>query len=123
MVRQGLADGANQPWHIANVHLPFRRERADRLQEHRGKDVLFGVRPEHLTRVRAREGETRTGLAAVLPVTFDLIQPTDSRSYGTFKLAGTEVTAELQAHDAEKPGEQMELHVDMSRAGGDRPAK
>ena len=74
--------------------------------------MIFGVRPEHLP--RARQGEERTGLAR-LSVTFDLIQPTGSRSYGTFKLGGVEVTAELQAHDAERPGQRLDLHVDMNR--------
>jgi multiple sugar transport system ATP-binding protein len=93
--------------------LPVPSARIENLEKHRGQDVLFGVRPEHLT--RAREGDVRAGLAT-LPVTFDLIQPTGSRTYGTFRLAGTEVTAELQAHDAERPGERLALHVDMNRA-------
>ena len=87
-------------------------ERAERLLGLSGRDVLFGVRPEHLT--RARNGELRAGLAN-LTVTMDLIQPTGSRSYGSFKLGGVEVTAELQAHDAERPGERLDLHVDMNR--------
>jgi len=98
---------------VGDINLPLPAARADRLKDHLGRDVVFGVRPEHLT--RARGDDVRAGLAT-LPVTFDLIQPTGSRSYGTFKLGGTEVTAELQAHDAEKPGEQLDLHVDMNRA-------
>jgi multiple sugar transport system ATP-binding protein len=98
---------------IDGVGLPLPAARAERLKEHRGKEVVFGVRPEHLT--RARDGETRLGLVR-LSVTFDLIQPTGSRSYGSFKLGGVEVTAELQAHDAEQPGERLDLHVDMNRA-------
>jgi len=97
---------------IDRFNLPIPAARAARLQDYRGRDVIFGVRPEHLT--RAVEGMTRPGLAK-LSVTFDLIQPTGSRSYGTFSLAGTEVTAELQAHDAERHGEQLDLHVDMNR--------
>jgi multiple sugar transport system ATP-binding protein len=74
--------------------------------------VLFGVRPEHISRER---GAVRAGLAP-LEVTIDLIQPTGSRTYATFALAGTEVTAELQAHDVERPGERLQLHMDMNRA-------
>ncbi len=97
---------------IDRASLPLPAARAARLLDYRGKEVIFGVRPEHLT--RARQGDERAGLAR-LSVTFDLIQPTGSRSYGTFKLGGVEVTAELQAHDAERPGEQLDLHVDMNR--------
>ena len=49
-------------------------------------------------------------------VTIDLIQPTGSRTYATFLLAGAEVMAELQAHDVERLGERLQLHVDMNRA-------
>ncbi|MGI9487951.1 MAG: ABC transporter ATP-binding protein [Geminicoccaceae bacterium] len=98
---------------IDGVSLPVPASRRERLHQYCGKDIVFGIRPEHLT--RAREGEGRGGLAK-LPVVFDLIQPTGSRSYGSFKLGGVEITAELQAHDAEQPGQRMELQVDMNRA-------
>ncbi|MEM7044919.1 MAG: ABC transporter ATP-binding protein [Pseudomonadota bacterium] len=98
---------------IEDNSLPMPPERSAALRQHQGKDILLGLRPEHLTRMR--EGEVPTGLAT-LPVTFDLIQPTGSRAYGSFKLSGVEVTAELHAHDAEQPGEQLELQVDMNRA-------
>ncbi|MGI9509466.1 MAG: ABC transporter ATP-binding protein [Geminicoccaceae bacterium] len=106
-------EGSSVDVRIDDVDLPLPLTRSERFLEHRGREIILGVRPEHLA--RAREGEVRAGLAN-LPVTFDLIQPTGSRSYGTFKLGGIEVTAELQAHDAERPGEQLELHVDMNRA-------
>ena len=106
-------ENSNLDVQIDQHNLPVPAERAEHLRSHRGKEILLGLRPEHLT--RAHNGEARTGLAR-LPVTFDLIQPTGSRSYGIFQLSGTEVTAELQAHDAEKPGEQLDLHVDMNRA-------
>jgi multiple sugar transport system ATP-binding protein len=67
------------------------------LVAHVGREVLFGVRPEHISRVH--DGAVRAGLAP-LDVTIDLIQPTGSRTYATFALAGAEVMAELQAHDA-----------------------
>jgi multiple sugar transport system ATP-binding protein len=83
------------------------------LVAHVGREVLFGVRPEHISRVH--DGAVRAGLAP-LDVTIDLIQPTGSRTYATFALAGAEVMAELQAHDVERPGERLQLHVDMNRA-------
>ncbi|MEM7021798.1 MAG: sn-glycerol-3-phosphate ABC transporter ATP-binding protein UgpC [Pseudomonadota bacterium] len=92
--------------------LPIPADRQDGLTTRAGP-VLFGVRPEHISRVH--DGAVRPGLAP-LDVTIDLIQPTGSRTYATFLLAGVEVTAELQAHDVEKPGERLQLHVDMNRA-------
>ena len=98
---------------IGEIGLPLPMERSRQLMNHQGQSIVLGVRPEHMTRLR--EGDDRSGLAK-LPVTFDLIQPTGARSYGTFKLGGVEVTAELQAHDAERPGERLELQIDMNRA-------
>jgi multiple sugar transport system ATP-binding protein len=46
----------------------------------------------------------------------DLVQPTGSRTYATFKLGGQEVMAELQAHDVPKVQERIELAIDMNRA-------
>jgi multiple sugar transport system ATP-binding protein len=91
--------------------LPIPPARSDGLAARAGP-VIFGVRPEHISRAH---GPARAGLAP-LDVTIDLIQPTGSRTYATFLLADTEVMAELQAHDVERPGEHLRLHVDMNRA-------
>jgi len=98
---------------IDDTTLAIPMMRAETLMNHQGRDVVLGVRPEHIT--RARDGETRSGLAELI-VTLDLIQPTGSRSYGSFKLGGRDVIAELQAHDAERPGARLALQVDMNRA-------
>jgi multiple sugar transport system ATP-binding protein len=97
----------------ADVHLPVPAAHIRRLSTHVGKPVTFGIRPEHLH--RAGDGEVRSGLEPI-NVTVDLIQPTGSRTYATFRLDGTEVMAELQAHEVERPGERLILHVDMNRA-------
>ena len=95
------------------VRLAVPAAHVQRLNDHLGKPVTFGIRPEHLH--RAGDGELRSGLEPVM-VTVDLIQPTGSRTYATFRLADTEVVAELQAHEVERPGERLTLHVDMNRA-------
>ena len=74
---------------------------------------MLGVRPEHISRAQGRGAGA--GIAP-LDATIDLIQPTGSRSYATFRLAGADVMAELQAHDVERLGERLQLHVDMNRA-------
>ena len=77
-----------------------------------GQELKFGVRPEHIE--KALNGAVRPGLAP-LPVVIDLVQPTGSRTYGTFLLGGIEVVAELEVHDVERPGDQVTLHFDMNR--------
>ena len=95
-----------------DVQLPVPPAHVQRLSRHLGRPVELGLRPEHLQRAR---GEARAGLAP-LRVTVDLIQPTGARTYATFRLDGTEVVAELQAHDVERPGEVLTLQADMNRA-------
>ncbi len=97
----------------ASAPLAVPPDHAERLASHVGRAVTFGIRPEHLH--RAGDDNARAGLARI-SVTFDLIQPTGSRTYGTFRLGEVEVVAELQAHEVERPGQQLDLHVDMNRA-------
>jgi multiple sugar transport system ATP-binding protein len=78
-----------------------------------GSRVVLGLRPEHL--VRARPDERRGGLARLRVVT-EILQPTGSRTYATFRLGDATVTAELAAHDVQKALDEIELDVDMNRA-------
>ena len=78
-----------------------------------GRQVVFGVRPEHIS--PSRDGDRRRDGQFPLKAKVDLVQPTGSRLYIQFRLGDTEVTAELQAHDVEQPGSEVELLVDMDR--------
>ena len=89
-------------------------ERAAALEAHAGRDVILGLRPEHITG-SSHIGERPEHLVPH-QVTIDLVQPTGTRLYGAFALAGIEVLAELQAHDVERPGETIEVLFDMQRA-------
>lgn len=78
-----------------------------------GQPVLLGLRPEHLSRAHQSSpppGSVRHEAA------IELIQPTGSRSYATFRLAGEQVMAELHAHDVSRPGERLPIDINMSRA-------
>ena len=78
-----------------------------------GRDLVFGVRPEHMLRA-ADAGADRSSLAP-FTAEIDLVQPTGTRTYAQFRLAGQEVTVELPAHSVERPGTALELVVDMQR--------
>jgi multiple sugar transport system ATP-binding protein len=86
--------------------------RSERLANRRDTDVILGVRPEHMS--RASTSAQRPGLV-MKTVNIELVQPTGSRTYATFRLGETEVIAELQAHDVSQPGESIELAIDMNR--------
>ena len=66
--------------------------KAARLEPWRGRSMTLGIRPEHFS--RADGGAPRAGQVP-LRVTVDLVQPTGTRTYATFKLGGAEVSAEL----------------------------
>ena len=84
------------------------------MEPRAGHAVILGLRPEHITG-SLHAGSRREHLVPHR-VTIDLVQPTGTRLYGAFALAGTEVLAELQAHDVERPGETIEVLFDMQRA-------
>jgi multiple sugar transport system ATP-binding protein len=77
-----------------------------------GMAVIVGLRPEHLTRAHGAVGKGVVRHQAAI----DLIQPTGSRSYATFRLAGQPVVAELQAHDVSRPGEKIAIDINLARA-------
>jgi multiple sugar transport system ATP-binding protein len=93
--------------------LPLPLARADKLASRRDEAVILGLRPEHMTRAHA--GDDRAGIARH-SATIELLQPTGSRTYATFKLGGTDVVAELQAHDVMAINQKVELAFDMNRA-------
>ncbi len=94
--------------------LPLPARDGEGLSAYVGRDVILGLRPEHIT--AAGEGQARRAGLARLEITIDLVQPTGTRLYVTFKLGQSEVLAELQAHEAEHPGETLGVLVDMNRA-------
>ena len=94
------------------VTLSLPPSRVAALAPFRDRSLLLGIRPEHLSRAT---GEHRRGLAEIEVIT-DLVQPTGSRTYATFRLGGVEAVAELQSHDVSQPGERLKLFADMNRA-------
>jgi multiple sugar transport system ATP-binding protein len=78
-----------------------------------GADVILGFRPEHVGRATSAppaEGHAR------IESTVELVQPTGSRSYATFKLAEQPAVAELQAHDVGRAGERIQVDINLRRS-------
>jgi multiple sugar transport system ATP-binding protein len=78
-----------------------------------GAKVVLGLRPEHIG--RATEASPADGYSRVEAM-IELVQPTGSRSYATFRLAEQLVMAELQAHDVSRPGERISVDINLRRA-------
>jgi multiple sugar transport system ATP-binding protein len=77
------------------------------------REVILGLRPQHITRA---SGTTVRSGHARLPTSIELVQPTGSRVYITFPLGKTSAMAELDPHDVPRPGEKIDLDLDMNRA-------
>jgi multiple sugar transport system ATP-binding protein len=78
-----------------------------------GTPVVLGIRPEHMARAA---GPTPPEGFVRLDTTIELLQPTGSRTYATFRLGGEPVVAELEAHDVSRPGEAISLDINVARA-------
>jgi len=107
----GGGDGPGIEFGDLRLALPPARQAA--YAKETARPITLGIRPEHLS--RARDGEARAGTVRV-SATVDLIQPTGSRTYITVRLGGNPVVAEVQAHDVHRPGETVDLALDMNRA-------
>ena len=78
-----------------------------------GLPVILGLRPEHITR---GSGERVPDGLIRYDARIELVQPTGSRTYATFRMGGTLVVAEFQAHDVSRPGEQVPIDLNLRRA-------
>jgi multiple sugar transport system ATP-binding protein len=95
------------------VSLPLSQERLDACVPYIGRQVTLGLRPEHIS--PAGEGGGREGTVR-LSATAMLIQPTGSRTFIHFSVAGTSIQAEFEANTLCKPGNVVDLQLDMARA-------
>jgi multiple sugar transport system ATP-binding protein len=87
---------------------PDRKERYGKLKD---RDSLLGIRPEHITEGRMREGSSD----AEFEVPVSVIEPMGSETMVFFDVNGTEVTARLDAHTACRPGKSAWFSFDIAR--------
>ncbi|GAA0608158.1 sn-glycerol-3-phosphate ABC transporter ATP-binding protein UgpC [Craurococcus roseus] len=93
------------------VTLPVPAERTGRYAAHAGKEVLFGIRPEHLTEAR---GDGRQNVAA-FEATPEVIEPMGAETLVIFPMGGQEVTARLDPSVPAEPGRRMPLAADLNQ--------
>ncbi|QEM81093.1 ABC transporter ATP-binding protein [Halomonas binhaiensis] len=92
--------------------LPWPAERdTDVLASRVGQKMMLGLRPEHLSEAGGHSG-AGTGMAAVIGV----VEPTGADVLINLPLGEGEVTARVGPDCRARPGERLELQVDMRRA-------
>ena len=89
--------------------LPLPQSRTARYQPYAGKDLIFGLRPEHITEPR---GEGRDGLCE-FSATLDVVEPMGMETMVFFAVNGTEVCARVEPSAATAPGEKMRLYANL----------
>ena len=83
--------------------------RAVQYRGHSGKELLFGLRPEHITQTRG--GGNNGGHE--ISVTLDVVEPMGMETMVFFHVNGTEVCGRVEPSAAKGPGERMELRADL----------
>ena len=88
--------------------LPIPPARQDRYAPHRDRDMVLGIRPEHLT---------DTGRPGAAPVTarVDVVEPMGMETLVHFFVAGTPVVARVSPDTPAQPGHSLPLQADMGQ--------
>jgi multiple sugar transport system ATP-binding protein len=94
-----------------SVLFPVPEDRAARYRPHLGKDLLFGLRPEHITEPR---GYTN-GRGRDFAVAVDVVEPMGMETMVFFQINGTEVCARVDPSCEARPGESLRLSADLSK--------
>jgi multiple sugar transport system ATP-binding protein len=82
-----------------------------RYQPLTGKELVFGLRPEHITEPRRNDRDLQCEFAATL----DVVEPMGMETMVYFTVDGQEVCGRVDPGAATGPGETMRLYADMDR--------
>src|SRR6202158_3973247 len=90
------------------ISLPVPASHAPRYRSAAGRELVLGLRPEHLTEPR-RDRETGCEFA----VTLDVVEPLGMETMVFFTINGQEICARVDPAAARGPGEQMQLAANV----------
>jgi multiple sugar transport system ATP-binding protein len=91
------------------ITLPVPESRAPRYRAFAGRDLVLGLRPEHLTEPRRTERAEATEFA----ITVDVVEPLGMETMVFFTVNSQEVCARVDPGAARGPGEQMRLAANV----------
>jgi multiple sugar transport system ATP-binding protein len=80
-----------------------------------GKDVILGVRPEHMFRYNPDLQAQKPGLVT-LTAPVELVEPTGAETMAVMRVGDTEIVGRFDPDGAPRMGENITLGIDMSHA-------
>ncbi len=92
-----------------SITLPVPSARSARCGPAAGRDLLFGLRPEHITEPRRNGADEVSSFTVPL----DVVEPMGMETMVFFTLNGTEVCARVDPAAAKAPGEPMRLSANL----------
>jgi multiple sugar transport system ATP-binding protein len=79
------------------------------------RNVLLGVRPEHITLHHPERGFGKRS-CAIVSAPVEIVEPMGAETMVSLRLAGNEIIARFEPDDAPEVGQTVPLSVDMSKA-------
>ncbi len=92
------------------IGLPVPASLSGRFQSLTGKDLIFGLRPEHITEPRRSDRDQNCEFAATL----DVVEPMGMETMVFFTVDGQEICGRVDPGSAAGPGEAMRLYANMT---------
>jgi multiple sugar transport system ATP-binding protein len=91
------------------ITLPVPAARSARYQSLTGKELMLGLRPEHITEPRRSDRDQNCEFEATL----DVVEPMGMETMVFFKVNGQEICGRVDPGSAAGPGEKMRLYANM----------
>jgi multiple sugar transport system ATP-binding protein len=89
---------------------PIPATHAQRYRASVGKDLVFGLRPEHITEPRGEARDPRCEFT----VTLDVVEPMGMETMVFFTVNATEICARVEPSAASGPGQPMRLYANLN---------
>jgi multiple sugar transport system ATP-binding protein len=93
------------------ISLPVPSAQTARFEGLTGRELLFGLRPEHITEPRRSDCDQNCEFDATL----DVVEPMGMETMVYFTIEGQEICGRVDPGSAKGPGEPMRLYADMNR--------
>jgi multiple sugar transport system ATP-binding protein len=94
-----------------SLSFPVPAGRAERYRPHLGKELTFGLRPEHITEPRGEGRDARNEFT----VNLDVVEPMGMETMVFFTVGGSEVCGRVEPSSASGPGQPMRLYANLNQ--------